>query len=260
MYSKEKISMKSNKYNYNLKYVIFGHIFLFILFLGELKEDNTSGLERIIVTFILSLIIAYGITLNFKKSSIAALSFTLLVGLLDSKGPFNDYRTEYSRYLKYPSNIYYIKDVGNSVRKQFFNKYENFDIKPAGELAEDKGNIYSPSKTENNDNIDYNDEDLDKILIDDEKKGVDENEHLKQAGGGLDQLKNLIDMAKKESPYSDNKTDYTPAQAQRATFHLIDTVSQLKQTMTEMMPLMKAGKTLMGLHKKMGGDELTNSL
>ena len=103
MYSKEKISMKSNKYNYNLKYVIFGHIFLFILFLGELKEDNTSGLERIIVTFILSLIIAYGITLNFKKSSIAALSFTLLVGLLDSKGPFNDYITEYSRYQKYPS-------------------------------------------------------------------------------------------------------------------------------------------------------------
>jgi hypothetical protein len=255
--------MKSYKYNYNLKYVIFGHIVLFIIFLGGLKEENTTGLERIIVTFILSLIIAYGITLNFKKSFITAISFTLLVGLLDNKGPFNDYITEFSRYQTYASNRFYIKDFGNTVNKQFVNKYENFDIKPAGELAEDKGNSYSPSKTENNDNIDYNDEDLDKILIDDEKQGIDENEHLKQAGGGLDQLKNLIDMAKKESPYSNNTnntTDYTPAQAQRATFHLIDTVTQLKQTMTEMMPLMKAGKTLMGLHQKMGGDELTNSL
>ena len=252
--------MKSHKYNYNLKYVIFGHIVLFILFLGELKEENTTGLERIIVTFILSLIIAYGITLNLKKSAITAFSFTLLVGLLDNKGPFSDYRIEFSRYKKYPSNSYYIKDFGNTIKKQFVNKYENFDIKPAGELAEDKGNTYSPSKTVNNDNTDYNDEDLDKILIDDEKQGMDENEHLKKAGGGLDQLKNLLDMAKKESPYSNNKTDYTPAQAQRATFHLIDTVTQLKQTMTEMMPLMKAGKTLMGLHQKMGGDELTNSL
>jgi hypothetical protein len=253
--------MKSHKYKYNLKHVIFGHVALFILFLGALPEDSTTGLERIIVTFILSLLVAYGITLNFKKSAITALGFTLLVGLLYSKGPFSDYRKEFSRYKRYPSNIYYINDFGNTVKKQFANKYyENFDIKPAGDLAEDKGNSYAPSKTENNDNTDYNDEDLDKILIDDEKQGNDENEHLKQAGGGLEQLKDLIDMAKKESPYSNNKTDYTPAQAQRATFHLIDTVKQLKETMTEMMPLMKAGKNLIGLHQKMGGDELTNIL
>jgi hypothetical protein len=248
-------------YNYNLKHVVFGHVALFILFLGALPEDSTTGLERIIVTFILSLIVAYGITLNFKKSAITAFSFTFLVGLLDHKGPFSDYRKEFSIYQKDPSNMYYMNNFGNTVKKQFVNKYyENFDIKPAGELAEDKGNSYSPSKTENNDNTDYNDEDLDKILIDDEKQGTDENEHLKKAGGGLDQLKNLIDMAKKESPYSSNKTDYTPAQAQRATFHLIDTVKQLKETMTEMMPLMKAGKNLIGLHQKMGGDELTNAL
>ena len=194
--------MKFNKNN--LKNIIFGHIVIFIIFVGVFQDY--TGLERIIITI-----------------------------LLDNKGPFSDY-------------LQYLKP-----------KYENFDLIPAGEMAEDKGNSYASSKTENSDNVDYNDEDLDKILINDEKQGTDENEHLKQAGGGLEQLKNLIDMAKKESPYSDKKNDYTPAQAQRATFHLIDTVKQLKETMDGMMPLMKAGKNLMGLHNQMGGTEFTNA-
>jgi hypothetical protein len=231
---KEKVSY----INYTKKWIVIGHIILFILFLSALPMDSTFGIERIVATFILSFMITYGITLHFKKSIIVGILFTLLMGLLDSRGPFSD-------YIKSKDQPY----------NQFINKYaENFEIKPAGDLSEDKGNSYSTSKTEDVDTTNFKDEDLDKILDSDEKKSNNENEHLKKAGGGLEQLKDLLDMAKKESPYQDkDTTTYTPAQAQRATFHLIDTVKQLKETMSEMMPLMKAGNNLMELHKKMNG-------
>ena len=251
-------------FKYNIKHILFGHVILFVIFLSALPEGDTSGLERIVATYVLSLMLTYSVTMNWKKSIVAALLFTLLLGFLDSAGPFNDYIHMFDRYNRSPSTYQYINDIGHRVGDQVVGKYtEHFDLKPAGEGAEDSGNSYAESKTEDTDNTNFNDEDLDKILETDEKQSTDENEHLKKAGGGLDQLKDLIDMAKKESPYSGEPKgtgDYTPAQAQRATFHLIDTVKQLKETMSEMMPLMKAGKNLIGLHKKMGGEDLTKAL
>ena len=198
--------------------------------------------------------VSYGITLNWKKSLVTALILTCVVNLLDKRGVFYDCRKIFNKYIQFPSN----KDSPQQIMDRYL---ENFEIKPAGDLVEDKGNSYANSKTEETDNTNFNDEDLDKILNNDEKEGDNENEHLKKAGGGLDQLKDLLDMAKKESPYGKKDTkDYTPAQAQRATFHLIDTVKQLKETMNDMMPLMKAGTNLIQLHKQMGGDELTSAL
>ena len=237
------------------KWIIIGHTIIFVLFLSTLPIDSTFGIERIVATFILSFIILYGITLQIKNSIIFGILFTLFVGLLDSRGPFSDYKTSIFEYKKYPSNYNYIYDVTGKVKKQFINKYtENFEIDPAGDLSETKGNSYSSLITKDADNTNFKDDDLDKILDSDEKQSNDEYEHLKKAGGGLEQLKDLLDMAKKESPFQNkDTTTYTPAQAQRTTFHLIDTVKQLKETMNEMMPLMKAGSNLMELHKKMNG-------
>jgi len=251
-------------FKYNIKHILFGHVILFVIFLSALPEGDTFGLERIIATYVLALILSYSITMDWKKSFISALVFTLLMGLLDSNGPFSDYTHMFDSYKRSSSTLGYVNNIGHRVGDQVVGKYaEPFELKPAGDGVEDKINSYAESKTEDADNTNFDDEDLDKILDTDEKQSIDENEHLKKAGGGLDQLKDLIDMAKKESPYSDTNKgsgDYTPAQAQRATFHLIDTVKQLKETMSEMMPLMKAGKNLIGLHKQMGGQELTDSL
>ena len=244
--------MKS--YKFNIKHLVFAHVILFIIFMSTLPEVDTFGIERIFATYVLVLIVSYGITLNWRKSLIAAAVFTFVVGLLDSEGPFSDYKHFINRYKRSPST--YVGDLGKKIIHQASTYVEPFELKPAGDSVEDKGNSYSASKTEDEDNTNFNDEDLDKILETDEKQSTDENAHLKKAGGGLDQLKDLIDMAKKESPYSDSKKDsseYTPAQAQRATFHLIDTVKQLKETMSEMMPLMKAGQNLIGLRKQMNG-------
>ena len=234
------------------KWIIIGHTIIFILFLSTLPIDSTFGIERIVATFILSFIILYGITLQIKNSIIFGILFTLFIGLLDSRGPFSDYKTSIFEYQQYPSNYNYIYDVTGKVKKQFINKYENFEIDPAGDLSETKGNSYASLITKDVDNTNFKDDDLDKILDSDEKQSNDEYEHLKKAGGGLEQLKDLLDMAKKESPNKD-MSSYTPAEAQRTTYHLIDTVQQLKTTMQEMMPLMKAGTHLLEFNKKIKG-------
>lgn len=248
------------KFNFDSMNVLIGHIILFIVFLASLPPENTHGLERIVVTYITILLLLSAITRSWKNSFIAALAITLFIGLLDSRGPFDDYRYAYNKYMKSPSLKAYMTDINHRIEVQGSPSYvEPFDIKPAGEGEEKNTNAYSSAKTTDSDNTNITADDLDKMLEEDEKKSVEENEHLKKAGGGLDQLKDLLDMAKKESPYTkDDKStnDYTPAQAQRATYHLIDTVKQLKETMAEMMPLMQTGKNLMNLQKQMEGVRL----
>jgi len=252
------------KVNFNIKHTVFGHIVLFLIFICALPVNKTQGLERIFSTYILLLMISYGLTQNWKNSFILALVVTLLLGLIDSRGLFSDYKYMYHKYKGSASTYYYLDSLGNKIGGNEFGLYvEPFELKPAGEGVEDKGNSYSEAKTDEYDNTNITDEDLDKILEEDEKQSSDENAHLQKAGGGLDQLKTLLDMAKKESPFDKSKNDianYTPAQAQRATYHLIDTVKQLKETMTEMMPLVKVGKNLIGLHKQMGGKELLDAI
>lgn len=226
----------------NMLNYIHVNILLFILFIAMFPEGYIIGIRRIVVTFILALMVAYSISHDWRTSSLIAIAFTLMMGLLDSNGPFSDYRR--------------------------FNHYESFD--QDSDTKQDSDGVkdvldskpYSSSETVDSDNTNFDDEDLDKILDEDEKQSNGENEHLKQAGG-LDQLKNLLDQAKKESPYAEyankNINEYTPAQAQRATHNLIDTVQQLKETMTSMVPLMKAGGNLIKLHKSMGIEEVTKA-
>lgn len=218
------------------------NIIILLLFIATLLEKNIIGIERISATYVVFLFILLHLTKNWKKSLLLSIIPTLTTGLIDNRGLFSDYKHAY---------------------KQLFfntNKYkEKFELKPAGDGAEGDINSYASSKTNDMDDTNITEKDLDKILEKDEKQGKDENEHLKKAGGGLDQLKNLLELSKKESPYDNKKdmNDYSPAQAQRATYHLIDTVKQLKETMNEMMPLMSVGKNLISLHKQMGGDNLT---
>jgi len=50
---------------------------------------------------------------------------------------------------------------------------------------------------------------------------------------------------------------YTPAQAQRATYQLVDTVQQLKETMTNLGPILKEGKQVMSMFENMNlGDTM----
>jgi hypothetical protein len=135
------------------------------------------------------------------------------------------------------------------------------DYKPAG-AGEDPG-IIPPIKTTDKNNLEFSETDIEVILNKDlntEQVAEEKKKKLyEEAGGGLEGLSYLLKKAKEESPYENqnkNTDDYTPAQAQRETHRLIDTVKQLKETMAEMMPLMHTGNRVMELYSKMGGSGL----
>lgn len=250
------------KKNHGIKNIVFSHIVLFILFISALPVEETIGLEKIVSTYILLLLITYALTENWKNSFFIAFGVMMLFNLIDSRGPFSDYVYLYNNYKNSDSLYSYLVNLGHDTEGRLIHQYnESFDVEPAGESEEGINAYSSGSSTEDYDNTNINEEDLDKLLEEDEKQSKDENAHLEKAGGGLDQLKDLLDMAKKDSPYSKKGTDdLTPAQAQRATYQLIDTVKQLKDTMTEMTPLLKVGKNLMGLHKQMGGKDFIDAM
>jgi hypothetical protein len=219
------------------QYIVFAYVVLLMFFFSLLPQESLVGMERIAATYFLSLLIIYGITLNWKVSFIFALLAILIVGFIDQKGFFYDWR--------------------NIQPKQ----YEFFDeLKPAGEGT--GPDDIKEGDTIEVDNTKINEDDLDSILKEDEqddkKQNEKQEEFLSKTDGGLGNLDQLLQMAAKESPYADKNDvkEYTPAQAQRETYRMIDTVKQLKETMSEMMPLMKAGNNLMSLYNKMGGKEL----
>ena len=231
----------------NKRYLFFSYAVVFVLFVNMFPNNTIIGLERIVATYIIILLLTYAVSLKWRESAILALGVTLFLGLLDPRGAFRDYK--------------YIGVTANETaqHKADVQRYfETFDVKPGGEGTAAKE--YSEATTQAKDDTDFNDEDLDTLLRKDEDNGDNEKEHFGKAGG-LDELKSLLDMAKKESPYADNKeTDsYTPAEAQRETFRLINTVKQLKETMDGMMPTMKAGASLIEMYKKMGGTKLTSA-
>ena len=54
-------------------------------------------------------------------------------------------------------------------------------------------------------------------------------------------------VSKDEDENTKNKDvdEYTPREAQKETFQLINTVKQLKDTVTELAPILKEGKTIL---------------
>ena len=87
------------KINFDIKHIFLGHFILLMIFVTSLPVDETYGLERILATYIMFLFISYGITKKWKTSFFLTTLITLFLGLIDSEGPFNDYKTAYHKYL-----------------------------------------------------------------------------------------------------------------------------------------------------------------
>lgn len=231
------LTKSSDKY----RYMVFAHVILFVLFLSILPEKSVVGVERLVASYIIALLLIYGITGSWLRSSWMAFLFVLIMGFLDERGLFSD------------------------IRSLFENKSEPFDdlkdIKPAGKGTGPTD--IKPGNTSDMDNTGITEDDLDKILSADYKVEEEgdrkQKEAFDEAGGGLEGLSALLKQAREESQDNKAPDDYTPAQAQRETHRLINTVEQLKTTMTEMLPLMKSGNNLINLYQKMGGKELTKA-
>ena len=92
------------KFNFNITHDFLGHILLLLVLLAALSPENTYGLERILVTYVVFLFISYVITRNWNQSFVPAFVITLFLGLLDSRGPFSDYSDAYKKKLKIASS------------------------------------------------------------------------------------------------------------------------------------------------------------
>lgn len=221
--------------DFNKRFMIFLNLILLVIFVdifSIIKQDKLRGFKKVISIFLISLFLGYAITLKWNMTILFAIFLTITVILLDMG-----------------------RNKNENQMWELFQEKSDF-LKPAGDMVEEKGDV-GIAETDDKDETTFSDEDLDKIL---EK---DESNNTKLPG--LKDLEDLLESAKKESPYSENnkmkKTkDYTPAEAQRATYHLIDTVKQLKETMTSMMPLMQVGNNLIKLHKNIGGSDLNKAL
>lgn len=253
--------MKLSKKNFllygkkiTLRKLVYMHILLFIIILGVIPPEKVVGVQRIITTFILLLLVAYWVTGSWKTSYILSLSVTLLLGLLDSRGVFSDYKHFFYKYIKKPSTYYQDKEGNHLWGNNGFSytTIESFDGND-GNNKKTKSKDYSEGNTIQTSSAQFTEKELDDLLEKDKEDVEREDSVLKKAGGGLEQLHELIEKAKKDSPYYDEQksiSSYSPAQAQRATYHLVDTVKQLQDTMTQMMPLIKSGTNLLNLQKK----------
>lgn len=236
---------------YNPRYLIFGHVVLLALFISVLPGESLIGLERISATYIISLLVTYGITLSWKKSATVALAFVLLVGLLDQRGMYSDWGS----LLKRDHHEFFDNDVKKKMKDMVSE-----DIVPAGD-GEDPGKI-PPASTLEKDDTGLMVEDLDTMLATDEAneaRGDQSQQKLfEEAGGGLNGLAKLLKEARDESVDGKQKSsdDHTPAEAQRKTHQMIDTMKMLKETMTEMMPVMKQSTHIMDLYQKLGGKDM----
>lgn len=225
----------------NYRIMVVAHVVLFILFLSILPENSIVGVERLVASYIITLLLIFAITGSWMKSSWIAFLFVIILGFLDERGLFSD------------------------ITSLFHKQNESFDdlkdLKPAGRGTGPTD--IKPGNTKDMDNTGITEDDLDKILAADYKVEEDgdrkQKEAFNEAGGGLEGLTALLKQAREESQDSKSPDDYTPAQAQRETHRLIDTVEQLKTTMTEMLPLMKSGNNLIQLYQKMGGKDLTKA-
>ena len=145
---------------YDPRYLIFGHVVLFVLFLSILPNETLVGLERIAATYIMVLLLSYGITLNWNQSATIALVFVLLVGLLDQNGLYSDWDRILGRSRtreafdndKKKKERTDLKDASDH-KKRVVEKLKGMvseDIMPAGE-GEDPGVIPPASTLERDD-------------------------------------------------------------------------------------------------------------
>ncbi|MCJ7637646.1 MAG: hypothetical protein MUO21_09180 [Nitrososphaeraceae archaeon] len=164
-------------------------------------------------------LISYGITLNLKNSIYVSFTGVLLLSLLSLCG----------------------------------EKYESFDEEKITEddlINEKTLNVASTSNTKDVNEINEN-LDLDKLLL---KNNIDIEEENKKIEGTktLDDLQSLLDKARTEGILKSGKktSEYTPAEAQRATYNLIDATQQLNDTIEQMGPTLKSGMKIMEMMNK----------
>lgn len=201
----------------NQRITIIIYLIFFITVLSFFNPSHLTFFQKNLAGFTLILLVAYTSTLNIKNSFKVAFCATLFLGLIN--------------YLDSRNNLEYFEDDDIVVDK-------------------DTKNVAPENSTRDFNGIDTN-LDLDKLLSKDHKDIEEENKKVSKTKT-LDDLQELLDKARDEGDLKVGKNikEYTPAEAQKATFRLINTTQQLKDTMEEMTPAIKNGMQLLSMMKQ----------
>jgi len=230
---------------------------IIILFLTLFSNYEFKTPERIVSVYLIISLLLYSFIGNLKYSIIYSAIFVLILELFKSIGVFKnniEHFDEEEGEEEEEDDEEDEEEDDEDEEEEEEEEYDNYNnVKPAGNLVTGKfkGKLFSGKKTSRRDNTNFSDNDLDLILSKDEKNSETDYTHLQKAGGGLEQLQKLLEKSANESPYKKDVKDYTPAEAQKTTYQLINTVKQLKDTMQEMTPLMASAEHIMRLKEKM---------
>ncbi len=202
--------VKHNKQKLLLIYLLF-----FIVAISMYDARYMSLLEKNIAGFTLIFLIVYTLTLNLNKSfrvSLCGIVFLSIFDLLFRK-----------------------------------KQKENFD---ENDVDDDTKDYATESNTRDFNSLNKK-LDLDKLLKKDNTEQEEENRKV-NSSKTLEELEELLNKAKKEGALKTGKkiSEYSPAEAQKATYQLINTTDQLKQTVEGLLPAIENGKKLLDMMEK----------
>ena len=203
--------VKHNKKKLLLIYLVF-----FITAISIFDPTHMTFFEKNLAGFTMIFLISYTLTLDFRQSlKVSVSGLLLLIGF----------------------------DMLFGKKQQ-----ENFDEK---DLVDDDTEKYATKSNTNNFNSLDKNLDLDKIL-DKDKSEIETETRKVESSKTLEELEELLNKAKKEGALKLGKkvSEYTPAEAQRATYQLINTTEQLQTTIKEMTPAIENGQKLLKMMEK----------
>jgi hypothetical protein len=174
-----------------------------------------SLLEKNIAGFTLIFLITYTITLDLTRSIRVSLCGIVLLSILDL--------------------------LFREKQKEHFDEND----------VDDNTKDYATESTTRDFNSLDKKLDLDKLLNKDNTDQEEENMKV-SSSKTLEELEELLNKAKKEGALKTGKklSEYSPAEAQKATYQLINTTDQLKQTVEGLLPAIENGKKLLDMMEK----------
>ena len=207
-----------------------------------LTNNRTNQIFQSIIIWLIMYIISFWCTRSIHMSLASSIILIIFISFVTCRGSFMENFEGEEQKPKIDT------DENNHAENNGSDNNSNEDKEDNGEKNKsiDLNNKVKDTKNmiESLDNLIVN-KNMD--LKEDEVNGLDNSELDKML-----QYSALDDKSEKQgNKNSDNKTStLTPAQAQRETFHLIDTVKQLDDTIKSLGPTLTQGKELLKMFDK----------
>lgn len=201
-----------------------------------LTNNRTNQIFQSIIIWLIMYIISFWCTRSIHMSLASSIILIIFISFVTCRGSFMENFEGEEQKTKTDTDENNHAENSNEDKEDNDEKNKSIDLN--NKVKDTKNMIESLDNLIVNKNMD---------LKENEVNGLDNSELDKML-----QFSALDDKSEKQgNKNSDNKTSsLTPAQAQRETFHLIDTVKQLDDTIKSLGPTLTQGKELLKMFDK----------